>query len=341
MLEKIKKKELSEKIKSYAKELGFELVGITSSEKITNISFYNNWISNGFASDMDYLKRNIDKRENPSLLFENTKSIVCVGFNYYTDYKPKKYKIAKYALNNDYHDFMKKKLESLLSYIHSFNPEAKGRAYVDTAPILEKPLAMRAGLGWVGKNTLLINNKKGSYFLLGELFLDIELDYDLPFSKSMCGACNKCINNCPTNALDEVNGLNSNLCISYLTIESKKEIPESLSGKTSKYIFGCDICQDVCPWNRFAFLSNEDEVQARSWIDNMTIEEILNLKQEDFSRIFKNSPIKRAKLRGFLRNTLAMIGTTKDEKYIPLIKELVNHDDDMVKNQALITLKSI
>lgn len=335
------KKELSLLIKNHAKELGFELVGITNSEKITDFSFYNNWLDNNFAGDMDYLKRNLDKRENPSQIFENTKSIVCVGFNYYTDYKPQKYKIAKYALNNDYHDFMKKKLEALLSYIQSFKPEVKGRAYVDTAPILEKPLAMRAGLGWVGKNTLLINNKKGSYFLLGELFLDLELDYDLPFSKSMCGSCNKCISNCPTKALDELKGLDSNLCISYLTIESKKEIPENISNKTSGYIFGCDICQEVCPWNRFAFLSEEPEIQARDWIDNLSVEEILELKQEDFSKLFKNSPIKRAKLRGFLRNTLSMIENTKDEKHLPLVKKLTEHADDMVKTQAIITLKSL
>ncbi|MFN8672746.1 MAG: tRNA epoxyqueuosine(34) reductase QueG [Candidatus Sericytochromatia bacterium] len=335
-------KNLTTKIKEYAYDLGFSLIGITNSEEIGNIDFYNQWIENGYAGEMEYLKRNIEKRHNPKELLPETKSIVCLAYNYYTNYEPKKFKIAKYALNNDYHDFFKEKINLLFEYIKTLDPSITGRTYVDTAPILERELAVRAGLGWIGKNTLLVNNKKGSYFLLGEIFLNIDLNYDNPFNKNHCGSCNRCMIACPTNAIIKEGVLDASKCISYLTIESKNNIPEEHINNLNGYILGCDICQDVCPWNKtFASITHEENFQKRPWIDNLDIEDLLKLDQETFSKTFKNSPIKRAKLKGFLRNIIAMISKSKDKKYLSILDELAKNEEEIIKNQAILAIKKI
>lgn len=339
------KREISLKIKEIALETGFEMVGITTADKLPDIDFYKSWIENGFAGEMDYLKRNIEKRENPALLLPNTKSVVCVGLNYYQGkVENKEYKIAGYALGNDYHIFLKDKLQLLLKKIKEIIPEVEGRAYVDTAPVLERALAKRAGLGWIGNNTLLINPKKGSYYLLGELFLDIELEYDDQI-KDFCGNCTRCLDACPTNALIEPKVLDSNLCLSYLTIELKDNIPENIAEKTGNNLFGCDICQDVCPWNKkFAEISKNEEFKPRKWLTEMTLEEISEISQEQFSKLFKESPIKRAKRRGFLRNVIAVLSShiknnhPERSKYIGIMKKLTNNDEELVRNQAELFL---
>ncbi|GIW22151.1 MAG: epoxyqueuosine reductase [Candidatus Sericytochromatia bacterium] len=291
---------LTNQIKNYALEIGFDLVGITSPEEIEEFKYFKNSLDNGYLSGMEYLYKYQDKRKYPKLLFEDTKSIISLGLNYYTDFKQKNLKIAKYALGDDYHIFMKEKINLLLEYIKTLKNNVEGKVYVDTAPILERSLAKRAGLGWIGKNTMLINPKIGSYFYIGELFLNIELKYDNPI-KNYCGTCNECIKSCPTNAIVEPFVLNSNLCISYHTIESKDEkIPDNIDIKDN--LFGCDICQDVCPWNKkFAKVSKLNQVQARSFFSNLK-DIITNLTQEKFSTLFKNSAIKRAKFKGIMRN---------------------------------------
>lgn len=332
---------LTEKIKQKAYELGFSLFGVTDSSNISDIDFYKQWIIDGYAADMDYLKRNIEKRENPQLLLENTKSIICVGLNYNQNINYDNFKIAKYALGDDYHFFLKDKLKELFLYIKELYPQVEGREYTDTAPILERSLAKRAGLGWIGKNTMLINPKKGSYYLLGELFLNIDLEYSNPI-KSFCGTCTRCIDACPTDALIEAGKLDSNLCISYLTIESKNEISENLTEKLENYIFGCDICQDVCPWNKsFATYSDLSETFPRDWIKEKTIDEILNMNQDEFSKIFKNSPLKRTKLKGLIRNTIAMISKTKNKKYIDILENIRYKHGDIVDKQIDIAIKKI
>lgn len=335
------KKIITQKIKEKAYELGFSLFGITDSSNISDIDFYKEWVSKGFAADMDYLKRNIEKRENPQLLLENTKSIICVGLNYNQKVDFNEFKIAKYALGDDYHIFLKDKLNELFLYIKDLFPELQGRVYTDTAPILERSLAKRAGLGWIGKNKMLINPKKGSYYLLGELFLNIDLEYDNPI-KNFCGNCTRCIDACPTDALADIGGLNSNLCISYLTIESKTEIPENLTDKLENYIFGCDICQDVCPWNKsFSSYSDLHETLPRDWINNKSIDDILMMEQEEFSKIFKNSPVKRAKLKGLIRNTISMITKTKNKKYINILEKIKYKHGDIVDKQIDTAIKKI
>lgn len=189
---------------------------------------------------------------------------------------------------------------------------------------------------------MLINNQKGSYFLLGELFLDIELEYDLPFEKNLCGSCNRCMEACPTNAIISEGVIDANKCISYFTIESKTEIPEALSDKTENYILGCDICQDVCPWNKkFSFLTTDDNFKIRPFLENAELDDFLSLDQDNFSKNFKNSPIKRAKLRGFLRNVISVISASKDKKFISILEEFLNHEDELIREQARISIKII
>jgi len=333
---------LTQKIKEKAFNLGFELFGITDSSSISDINRYNEWLKNGFAGDMDYLKRNIEKRENPESLLPGTKSIICLGLNYNQKIQFNDFKIAKYALGDDYHTFLKEKLTELFLYIKSICNDLEGRVYTDTAPILERSLAKRAGLGWIGKNTILINPQKGSYYLLGELFLNIELEYNEQSIKTLCGNCSRCIDSCPTDALVQPYELNSNLCISYLTIESKTEIPEEITDKMNNYIFGCDICQDVCPWNKkFSTYSKINDINPREWLSNKSLKEILEMEQEEFSVIFKNSPVKRTKLKGLIRNTIAMITKTKNIKYLDILKNIKNKHGDIVDKQIDIAIKNL
>jgi len=291
---------LPNKIKDYAYKIGFDLVGITNPDEVEEFKYFKDSLDKGYFADMQYLYNYLDKRQNPKLLFENVKSIIVLGINYYTDFKQKELKIAKYSLGDDYHIFMKEKINLLLEYIKTLHSNVDGKICVDTAPVLERALGKRAGLGWIGKNTMLINPKIGSYFYIGELFLNIELETDNPI-KNYCGSCNKCIESCPTSAIIEPFVLNSNLCISYHTIESKDDkIPDNIDIENN--LFGCDICQDVCPWNKkFSKVSNLKEVQPRKFLSN--IKNIIeNLTQEKFSELFSKSAIKRTKFKGLLRN---------------------------------------
>lgn len=335
------KKEITEKIKIYAKNLGFDLIGITSPDKIDDFYIYEKWLENGFSGQMEYMKRNLDKREDPKKLFDSVKSIICLGLNYNRKINfENNFKIAKYALGDDYHDFLKEKANLIIKFISELLP-IESRAFTDSAPILERSLAKNAGLGWIGKNTMLINKERGSYFLLGEIFLNIELEFDNPYEKNFCGNCSKCIDNCPTQAITE-NGINSNLCISYLTIENKEEIEINFQNKTKNYIFGCDICQDVCPWNiKYKNESNIENTKPRNWIFEKSIDDLLLMTQDEFSKIFKNSPIKRSKLKGLIRNVLISLSKEDIENKKDIISKLLNSDNEIIKKQAEITLKQI
>ena len=334
--------QIRQNIQEEAHRLGFDLFGITTPEKITDINFYNQWLDNGFAGEMDYLKRNLEKRENPRLLLPGTKSIICLGMNYHQKIAFKDFKIAKYALGDDYHTFLKEQLHQLFLFIKNIYPHLEGREYTDTAPILERSLAKRSGLGWIGKNSMLINPLKGSYFLLGELFLNIDLEYNEKPFKNYCGNCTRCIDACPTSAIVAPGELNSNLCIAYLTIEAKTEIHPNLAAKMNEYIFGCDICQDVCPWNqKFAEESSIDQTKPREWINNKSIIELLEMEQAEFSQNFKNSPVKRSKLKGLIRNVIAMISKSENADYIPVLEKIRNKHGDIVNIQIESTIKNL
>lgn len=296
----------SNKIKDLALELGFSIVGISKAEYLENHQKkLNQWIENGYHASMKWIPNRKEERGNIFNYFPEVKSVIAVGMNYYTDEKidhNNKGKISNYAWGEDYHIILKKKLFKLLNYIKIDYPKIKYRVCVDTSPIMDKVWAQKSGLGWQGKHTNLINREFGSWFFLGELLLDINLDYDDPFEDDLCGTCTACIDECPTNALTDY-VLDSNKCISYLTIEHRENFSNEMSNKLGGWIYGCDICQDVCPWNiKFSKITNEKSFHPREEIKKRRIEDWEKMTEDEFKLIFKNSPIKRTKFSGLKRN---------------------------------------
>lgn len=303
-------------IKNRALELGFDLCGITSAQNLSSEeALFVNWINAGYNGKMEYLANNIDKRINPKLLAENTKSIIVVALNYYPEKLQNKTapQVAKYAYGNDYHFVIKPMLQQLLEDINSNIGATNGRAFTDSAPILEHALAKRAGLGWIGKNSLLINKDIGSFFFLGELFIDMELAYDSIESKNYCGNCNRCMQACPTGAITKPHVVNGSKCISYFTIELKGDIPTDMQGKFQNRVFGCDICQDVCPWNKKAKPHKVEALKANNKLLELTYADWNNLDAHQFGEIFKGSAVKRTKWKGIQRN-LAFLRLKKIEE---------------------------
>jgi len=300
---------ISRKIKEYALSLGFDAIGICMAGEIdlTVKQHLNDWIEKGYQAGMDYLSRNTDKRENPALLVEGAKSIICVALNYYPHQKQPGTapQFAYYAYGKDYHDVMKAKLRELFRYIKTIVPQVNGREFVDTAPVLERYWAAKAGLGFIGKNTLLIIPGKGSFFFLGELILDIELEYDNPIDIS-CGNCSRCQTACPTSAFEKPYCLDSNKCISYQTIENRGEIDVNIVPKIGNNVYGCDICQKVCPFNRFSEPHRTDEFLPSDEFLSIDYEVLETMTEEDYRRIFKGSAVKRAKFSGLMRNFKAL-----------------------------------
>lgn len=298
---------LSNKIKAEAARLGFSACGITSANLSANREHLSRWLDKGYQADMAYLENNFDKRCNPQLLVEDARSVICVALNYYPQKKLRddQLQFAYYAYGKDYHDIMKEKLNSLLTYIDTELISVKGRVFCDTAPVLERYWAQQAGLGWTGKNTLLIIPHAGSYFFLGELIIDAELAYDSP-AVNRCGNCTRCLDACPTKALESPYLLNANKCLSYLTIENKGKIEKEYASKMGNYIYGCDRCQKACPWNRFATPNTIDELQPSEAFMNMTPQDWEKLSIEEYRTLFKGSAVKRAKYEGLMRNIKAI-----------------------------------
>lgn len=291
-------------IKQEAHKLGFSVCGICRAEEFSFEKEYMvKWLENGFHGEMKYLENNFEKRTNPSFLLENAKSVIVVALNYNTSQKQPENapKISKYAYGNDYHTVLKNKLFSLCETIKTINPDSESKVCVDTVPILEKAAAQRAGLGWIGKHTCLINKKLGSFFFLGEIVTTIELKYDKPIN-DYCGTCNKCIESCPTGAIKAPYQLDSRKCISYHTIENKGEIPESVSNNLSGWAFGCDICQNVCPWNKKTIDNTEPEFTIKPEILSFNREQWHSISDTEFKRIFKNSAVNRIKFAQWKRN---------------------------------------
>ena len=292
-------------IKQEAKRLGFESCGISKAEFLKDeANNLEQWLKNGYHGEMHYMGNHFDKRLDPRLLVEDAKSVISLSFNYF----PKKvqdgdtYKIAKYAYGEDYHHIIKSKLKELSFFINDHIGEVNGRAFVDSAPVLERAWAQKSGLGWRGKNSLLIQKNKGSYFFLAQLIVDIELDYDYPFQTDHCGTCTKCIDVCPTNAILQNNTINGSKCISYFTIELKNEIPTSVKGKFEEWMFGCDLCQDVCPWNRFSKPHSEEKFNPHPDLLTMNKNDWEEITEGVFRNVFKKSAVKRTKFSGLTRN---------------------------------------
>ena len=293
---------LEQRIKTRAAELGFDPVGITQLGEPKTYAAFERWIANGYEGDMSYMSRGAEKRRDTRLPFPGARSAVVVGLNY--GGKQPAGSIARYARGDDYHDVMLERLDDLHRWLESeLGQTISGKAYVDTGPILERDLAMRAGLGWIGKNTLLISPKHGSFFFLGALLLDLDLSADAPFDTDRCGSCTRCLDACPTGAFVEPRLLDARRCISYLTIEHRGEIAPELQPLMGSLLYGCDVCQDVCPWNvKFASEHGDPALSPRDENIDPDPEELLSLDDETFRVRFKRSPVKRAKRTGLARN---------------------------------------
>jgi len=271
------------------------------------------WLKNGMHGEMGYMENHFDKRLDPRLLVDGAKSVISLGLNYYTETSQTDAtspKISKYAYGADYHQVIKDKLKQLLLVINEKIGEVNGRAFVDSAPVLDKAWAKKAGLGWVAKNTNLINVKAGSFFFLAELIVDIDLEYDIAATADHCGTCTRCIDACPTEAIVAPYIVDGSRCISYLTIELKNEIPQEFKGKMDNWMFGCDICQDVCPWNKFSVLHQEPAFNAHPDLLNLSYKDWEDITEDVFQKVFKNSAVKRTKFSGLKRNIAFLKETT-------------------------------
>ena len=291
-------------IKQEAYRLGFVNVGMSKAgfleEEAPQLE---KWLNKNYHGQMAYMANHFDKRLDPRLLVDGAKSVISLSFNYYSEnIQPKDSpKIAMYAYGEDYHDVLKNKLKELLAYINATIGEVNGRAFVDSAPVMDKAWAKKSGIGWMGKNTNLITKKEGSFYFLAELILDIDLEYDTPVVDH-CGSCTKCIDACPTDALVAPYQIDASRCISYLTIELKEQIPSDFKGKMDNWMFGCDICQDVCPWNSHAKPHNESAFLPKEELKTMNRRDWEEITDEVFSKVFSKSAVKRTKLKGLIRN---------------------------------------
>jgi epoxyqueuosine reductase len=300
-----KKSHYSESIKSKAKDLGFLSCGISKADFLEEEApRLEQWLNQNHHGEMAYMANHFDKRLDPRVLVPGAKSVVSLLLNCHSKEKQTDVeapKIASYAFGDDYHKVIKDKLKQLMSFIHQEIGEVQGRVFVDSAPVMDKAWAAKSGLGWIGKNTNLISKKAGSFFFIAELILDLELEHDLP-ATDHCGSCTACIDACPTDALIAPYQIDGSKCISYVTIELKNEIPTDFHGKMDNWAFGCDVCQTVCPWNRFATPHSEPAFNPPDELLFLSKNEWEEMTQEVFSVIFKNSAIKRTKYEGLKRN---------------------------------------
>jgi epoxyqueuosine reductase len=305
---------ISREIKERARALGFHEVGIVRADALDQErERLREWLARGFQAEMRWMERDTEKRTDPRLVFPAARSVVVVALNYYTPHEhagdgAATGKISRYAWGDDYHDVLGGKLKSLLAWIQERWPEAAGKACVDTAPLMDKAWAVRAGLGWIGKHTNLITRAYGSWVFIGELLLNLELEEDAQAELDHCGSCTLCLEACPTGAITQPYMVNANKCLSYATIELRAPLmPESLKGNLDGWLYGCDVCQDVCPWNRFEQPTDEERFEPRAGNVTPDLSTILELTQETYAERFRRSAIKRAKLAGLQRNARALL----------------------------------
>ncbi|MYF99691.1 tRNA epoxyqueuosine(34) reductase QueG [Candidatus Poribacteria bacterium] len=340
---------LTQQIQSRAHELGFELVGIIPAEESQTIQRYREWITNGYAGKMGYLERHLPLKEDTRKLLQETKSVISLAMNYYTldpskalAEDPSRGQISRYAWGDDYHDVIRERLLLLVEFIKdTAETELKSRVFVDSGPILEREYAQKAKLGWIGKNTNLINWRSGSWYFLAEVLVSVDLESETATLRGSCGTCTKCIEACPTDAFVEPNLLDSRLCISYLTIELKDSIPKELRSRMGNLIFGCDICQEVCPWNSKAIPTTEPAFQPREGNLVPELLTLVDMTQSEFSKKFKGSPIKRAKWKGFLRNVIVAIGNWGSRAAVPALKKALVDEEPLVRSHAAWALGQI
>jgi epoxyqueuosine reductase len=359
---------LAEQIKERARALGFELVGIAPAMSPPGVEPLREWLEHGHAGEMAYMSRHAAAREHPRSILADVKSVVMVGMNYkqvplapsggegsgvrgagLATANPvtpnpslpseergerRTGQIASYARGRDYHDVLRERLKSLLAWLQVELPHVHGRVVVDTAPLLERDFARLSGLGWFGKNTMLLNTRLGSFFFLGGLLLDVELPADEPFSTSHCGTCTACLDACPTRAFTAPFELDARRCISYLTIELRGPIPEELRDGMGSWIFGCDICQDVCPWNRKAPLGREPAFQPRPGMEQPDLIELLSLSPAEFRERFGDTALSRPRRAGLLRNVAIALGNQGEPPAIPALTQALEDPEPLVREAA-------
>ncbi|HEY2839896.1 MAG TPA: tRNA epoxyqueuosine(34) reductase QueG [Pirellulales bacterium] len=311
------RKALTANLKQAARRLGFDHVGATPAITPTGVGRLQEWLAAGYAGEMSYLASRADAYADPGRVLPGVRSVLVLGLNYRTadpaPPQPGYGRVSRYAWGTDYHDLIHDRLKKLVSALREMAPEANARGVVDTAPLLEREFAQLAGLGWIGKNTLLLNREAGSWFFLAALLTDLELDYDQPHATDHCGTCTACLDACPTDAFVAPYVLDSRRCVSYLTIELREAIPRDLRAGVGEWLFGCDVCQDVCPWNNKAPESREVELRPRTETNPLELTSLFSLSGEAFRSRFRQTPLWRAKRRGLLRNAAIVLGNSRAE----------------------------
>jgi epoxyqueuosine reductase len=338
---------LTDIIKNEARRLGFSLAGVTTPEPPPHWTVYKDWLSMGRHGSMDYITDR--RRADPRLVLPECRSILMLAVSYPSLGSVSQEnaihptgRIAAYAWGSDYHLVLPERLRKLTSFIESQagNP-VPHRYYTDTGPLLERDLAQRAGLGWIGKNTCLIHPKIGSYFLLAEILLGIELEPDEPFNADRCGTCTRCVTACPTGCILPDRTLDARRCVSYLTIENKNEIPLDLRPQLANRIFGCDICQQVCPWNKFAIQEHDSAFSTLHERQEPDLIAELALKPQEFNRKFKESPILRSKRRGYIRNVAVALGNLGDPIALPALEKVLQDNEPLIREHATWAVQQI
>jgi epoxyqueuosine reductase len=330
---------LEERIKEQAQRLGFDLVGIAAATDAETYGFFRAWLAEGFAGEMRYLERQAEARRHPASLLRGVRSIVMVGLNY----KPPETaepasgltgRVARYARGADYHDVMWRRLDELLAFVRALAPHCAGRGVVDTAPLLERDFGRRAGLGWFGKNTMLLSKHFGSYFFLGAVLLDLVLRPDPPHEAQHCGTCTRCLDACPTQAFDAPGRLDAQRCISYLTIELRDSVEPSLRAPMGDWVFGCDVCQEVCPWNNKAPVAVATTFRDEYPEGQFDLEVLLALDESAFRARFRHTPFWRPRRAGLLRNAAIALGNRGDQAALPALEKAALDADEVVRDAA-------
>jgi epoxyqueuosine reductase len=328
---------LETRLKYRAHELGFALVGIAPATAADGFVHLQTWLANGFAGEMGYMQRHAEARRHPSSILPEVRTVVMLAMTYVAPpaeapLPPHAGKVARYARSEDYHDVLRRQLKALLAWLQQELPNGRGRAVVDTAPLLERDFARRAGLGWIGKNTMLIHPGLGSYFLLGALLLDHALVADSPFVTNHCGTCTACLRACPTDAFPAAGQLDARRCISYLTIELRDSIPDELRTPMGEWVFGCDVCQEVCPWNRKA--PAEGALPTRTDLEALDLIELLGMSEADFHTRFHGTALSRPRRAGLLRNAAIVLGNRGDRAALPALRRVAEHQEPLIREAA-------
>jgi epoxyqueuosine reductase len=320
-------------LKQQAHAAGFELVGIAPAAPADGFARFESWLEAGHAGEMAYLERHVQARQHPASIQADVRSVVMVGMNYKPAASERRAAgVSCYALGRDYHDVLRERLRLLLEWVQREIPDCRGRIVVDTAPLLERDFARRAGLGWFGKNTMLLHKRLGSYFFLGGLLLNVELRADAAHETSHCGTCRACLDACPTQAFVGPGQLDARRCISYLTIELRGSIPEELRAPMGEWLFGCDVCQEVCPWNRKAPEGTVAELRAD--LRDLDPSEVLQMSPETFRERFRGTALTRPRRAGLLRNAAIALGNRGDPKALPVLRRALGDPEPLVREAA-------